>query len=120
MQPDNLARHLGMWSAGKGTLQHKLARALMQAVRHGALNPGVRLPSERALARSLALSRTTVVAAYDALREAGWVESRTGSGTRVAERSRAVSAARGSAQAGALAASPLLALLAHREDEDMI
>jgi DNA-binding transcriptional MocR family regulator len=80
----------------------------------------VRLPSERALARSLAVSRTTVVAAYDSLREAGWVESRTGSGTRVAERSRAVAAARGSAQAGALAGSPLLGMLAHREDEDMI
>jgi len=120
MQADSLVRHLGMWSAGKGTLQQKLARSLMQAVRHGALNPGVRLPSERALARSLAVSRTTVVAAYDSLREAGWVESRTGSGTRVAERSRAVAAARGSAQASALAGSPLLGMLANREDDDMI
>jgi DNA-binding transcriptional MocR family regulator len=109
-----------MWSAGKGTLQQKLARSLMQAVRHGALNPGVRLPSERALAQSLAISRTTVVAAYDSLREAGWVESRTGSGTRVAERSRAVAAARGSAQASALVGSPLLGMLANREGEDMI
>ena len=120
MQADSLVRRLGTWSAGKGTLQQKLARSLMQAVRHGTLNPGVRLPSERALARSLAVSRTTVVAAYNALREAGWVESRTGSGTRVAERSRAVAAARGSAQANALAGSPLLGMLANREDDDII
>ena len=120
MDADDLARHLGLWSAAKGTLQQKLTHALMQAIRNGALNPGLRLPSERALAQSLTLSRTTVMSAYDALREAGWVESRTGSGTRVAERSRAVAAARGSAQAGALAASPLLGMLATREDEDVL
>jgi DNA-binding transcriptional MocR family regulator len=115
-----LARHLGPWSAGKGSLQQKLALALTQAVRHGALNPGSRLPSERSLAQALTLSRTTVVAAYDSLREAGWFESRSGSGTWVSARSSAVSAARGAEQAGALSSSPMLGLLARPSGEDLL
>src|SRR5438445_183552 len=76
MEVQPLVRHLGSWSLGKGPLQQKLARGLTQAVRNGFLIPGSRLPSERMLARALMLSRTTVVAAYDALRETGWLESR--------------------------------------------
>src|SRR5262245_43403122 len=72
---------LGVWSGGKGSLHRQLAQALMRGVRQGGLAPGVRLPSERTLAKALTISRTTVVAAYDALREAGWLESRHGSGT---------------------------------------
>jgi len=68
----------------------------------------------------LTLSRTTVVAAYDALREGGWLESRSGSGTWVSIRSTVVAAARSAAQAGALAASPLLGLLAPHEQDDII
>jgi DNA-binding transcriptional MocR family regulator len=120
MEAHSVARHLGSWSTGKGPLQHKLARALTQAIRYGTLHPGIRLPSERALAQALTLSRTTVVAAYDALRETGWLESRPGSGTWVSEKSPAISGAREAAQASALAASPLLALLAQREDDDML
>jgi DNA-binding transcriptional MocR family regulator len=92
----------------------------VDAIRKGAVHPGIRLPSERSLAQALSISRTTVVAAYDALRESGWLESRTGSGTWVCESSPAVAAARGAAHAGALAASPLLGLLAHRDDKDVI
>jgi len=119
MQTHDLVTHLGAWSAGKGPLQRKLAQALIQAIRHGTLNPGIRLPSERDLAQALTISRTTVVAAYDALREGGWVESRTGSGTWVS-RSRAVATARGAAQAGALAASPLLGLLSASDAQDLV
>ena len=119
MQAHDLVSHLGPWSTGKGPLQRKLAQALMQAIRQGALNPGIRLPSERDLAQALALSRTTVVGAYEVLREGGWVESRTGSGTWVS-RSRVVAAARGAAQAGALAASPLIGLLSSRDTEDLV
>src|SRR3954453_4630218 len=120
MEVDSLVRHIGSWSLGRGSLQQKLARALTQAVRHGFLMPGSRLPSERTLAQALMISRTTVVAAYDALREAGWLESRTGSGTWVCENSRSVAAARDAAHAGALAASPFLRLLAHHDDADII
>ena len=48
--------------------------------------PGERLPSERDLAGRLALSRSTVVTAYDTLRSEGVVESRQGSGTRIRRR----------------------------------
>jgi DNA-binding transcriptional MocR family regulator len=119
MQAHDLISQLGAWSAGKGPLQRKLAHALIQAIRHGALTPGIRLPSERDLAQALTISRTTVVAAYVTLRDGGWVESRTGSGTWVS-RSRVVAAARGGVQAGALAASPLLGLLSARDGEDLV
>jgi DNA-binding transcriptional MocR family regulator len=119
MRVHELVNQLGTWSAGKGPLQQKLAHALMQAIRHGALNPGIRLPSERDLAYALTISRTTVVAAYHALREGGWVESRMGSGTWVTK-SGVVAAARGSAQASALAASPLLGFLSAHCTEDLV
>jgi DNA-binding transcriptional MocR family regulator len=92
----------------------------VDCIRKGAIHPGIRLPSERSLAQALSISRTTVVGAYGALRESGWLESRIGSGTWVCESSRSVAAARSAAHAGALAASPLLGLLAHRDDEDVI
>lgn len=74
---------LGTWSAGGGPLYRRLAQALTSAAREGRLLPGQRLPAERALAEALAVSRATVVAAYEQLREAGLAESRRGSGTRI-------------------------------------
>lgn len=115
-----LIHHLGQWSAGKGSLQNKPAGALARAISDGALNPGLRLPSERSLAQALSVSRTTVVAAYDSLRERGWVESRSGSGTRVSARSSVVTAARQAIQMGALATSPLLGILTHEQGPEMI
>jgi len=119
MDARTLVSVLGVWAGGKGTLQHQLTGALMHAVRGGGLTPGVRLPSERALAQALRVSRTTVVAAYDALRDAGWFESRRGSGTWVRLGSSAVAAARHAGRAAA-AASPLLGLLVDREADDVI
>ena len=60
--------------------------ALSRAVDRGLLPPGTRLPAERELASQLGLSRTTIVAAYDRLRQSGMVRSRQGSGTRVTAR----------------------------------
>ena len=53
-------------------------------IRAGALLPGDRLPPERQLARELAVSRTSVRQALQALAERGVVESRQGDGTYVA------------------------------------
>src|SRR5437763_11806830 len=86
MDAQELLPHLGAWPTGPGPLQHKLVRGLVEAIRKGAVHPGIRLPSERSLAQALSISRTTVMAAYDALRETGWLESRMGSGTWVCER----------------------------------
>src|SRR5258706_15928778 len=105
MESHALVLYLGSWSLGKGLLHQKLTRALTQAVRNGFLLPGSRLPSERTLAQALILSRTTVVAAYDALREAGWLESRCGSGTWICARSSGVAAGRSSAPADVVSES---------------
>ena len=77
---------LGLWSSGSGALHVKLGDALRRAIDSRQLTPGTRLPSERELARRLLVSRSTVVAAYDALRAQGPLERRQGSGTRVARR----------------------------------
>ena len=74
---------IGRWSDGPGPLHRKLSDALRAAVAPGMLPAGERLPSERDLATRLAVSRSTVVAAYDTLRGEGLLESRQGSGTRV-------------------------------------
>jgi DNA-binding transcriptional MocR family regulator len=71
-------------SAGHGPLARRLAQVVRSRIRSGLLPEGTVLPPERALARALGLSRSTVVAALDELRADGVVESRHGSGTWVA------------------------------------
>ncbi len=81
--PRTIAALLEDWSSRPGTLPARLAGAFERAIARGEIAPGARLPSERSLAAALAVSRTTVVAAYERLRQDGRVESRVGSGTRV-------------------------------------
>lgn len=50
----------------------------------GRLKPGQRLPSTRALADDLEVSRTTTLSAYEQLMSEGYIEGRTGSGAFVA------------------------------------
>jgi GntR family transcriptional regulator / MocR family aminotransferase len=54
---------------------------LREAVRTGRLPAGTRLPSTRALAADLGVTRGVVVAAYDQLVAEGYLSSRAGSGT---------------------------------------
>jgi len=61
----------------------QLADALRAAAVGGVLRTGDRLPSTRALATELGLSRTVTAAAYDQLLAEGWVSGRRGSGTYV-------------------------------------
>ena len=61
-----------------------LEDALRRAIRTGALAPGTRLPSSRALAGDLSLGRATVVAAYEQLVAEGFLSASHGSATRVA------------------------------------
>jgi GntR family transcriptional regulator/MocR family aminotransferase len=53
-------------------------------MREGGLTAGERLPSSRALAGVLGVSRTVVTEAYEQLYAEGWLEGRHGSGTYVA------------------------------------
>lgn len=77
---------IGGWSSGPGPLHRKLAAAIVDAIEAGAIPAGTRLPSERQFADDLVVSRSTVVAAYDAVRSTGAVEARHGSGTYVLAR----------------------------------
>src|SRR6266481_9452299 len=67
-----------------GPLYQRLSSALETAMERGHVTPGTLLPPERVLAARIGVSRSTVVAAYERLREAGLVERRQGSGTRIA------------------------------------
>ncbi|MFI0408490.1 PLP-dependent aminotransferase family protein [Actinomadura sp. 3N508] len=76
----HLARLLGGVS-GERPVYAALARSVRGLVLDGRLALRTRLPAERDLAAALGLSRTTVTAAYDRLRDEGYVESRQGAGT---------------------------------------
>ena len=64
----------------------RLRRAIQNTIESGAFPPGQALPSERDLAKKLALSRVTVRKAIGGLVEDGLLTQRHGAGTFVAER----------------------------------
>ncbi|MER8184966.1 PLP-dependent aminotransferase family protein [Kitasatospora sp. NPDC094015] len=80
-RPPGIAAALGEWRQEPGPLARTLATAVRDAVIDGRLPPGSRLPSERALAAALGISRGTVVTALAALRDTGWLRTRHGSGS---------------------------------------
>lgn len=79
------------WSAmlplvlDKGRRAESVYRAIKQAIESGKLERGSKLPPSRDLAKRFALSRSTIVAAYEMLVSDGYVVSRQGSGSFVAE-----------------------------------
>jgi DNA-binding transcriptional MocR family regulator len=77
---DLLARELGNWrtSSHSGPAYRGLADGIRMLIIDGRLPVGARLPSERALADTLRISRTTVTAAYTQLREDGYLNARRG------------------------------------------
>ncbi len=78
-----LAASLGDWRAERMPLAQSIAAAVREAVVDGRVPVGSGLPSERALAGSLGVSRGTVVASLSMLRDDGWILTRHGSGSRV-------------------------------------
>jgi GntR family transcriptional regulator/MocR family aminotransferase len=68
-----------------GPLRGQLEDQLRDAVRAGRLGPGAALPSSRALARELGVSRGVVVEAYAQLAAEGYLVARQGAPTRVSE-----------------------------------
>ena len=65
-------------------LQRQLYDEIRAAVLERRLAPGSRLPSTRALAADLGISRNTAAGAFDQLLAEGYLEGRVGSGTYVA------------------------------------
>lgn len=61
----------------------QLTRRLRKAILEGRVEPGTRLPSTRDLAGDLAVSRTTVIQAYERLGLEGYLDGRVGDGTYV-------------------------------------
>jgi DNA-binding transcriptional MocR family regulator len=80
-----LARLLGHWHSLPGRHRSPDYAALAGAIRgllaDSRLPLAVRLPAERELAEALGISRTTVTAAYRALRDSGHLTSRRGAGS---------------------------------------
>jgi DNA-binding transcriptional MocR family regulator len=77
---DLLGRELGNWRTanGSGPVYQGLADGLRMLIVDGRVPIGSRLPSERTLADTLRVSRTTVTAAYAQLREDGYLRARRG------------------------------------------
>ncbi len=71
------------------TLKLPLFRQIYEKIRDdilfGHLLSGTRLPATRRLAKELGVSRNVVMDAYDQLQAEGYIESNTGSYTRVAD-----------------------------------
>jgi len=71
--------------ARQESLTTQIVDQIREAIRCIRIGPGTRLPSSRQLSEQLAISRNTVVRAYDLLLMEGIVESRPASGIYVAE-----------------------------------
>jgi GntR family transcriptional regulator/MocR family aminotransferase len=78
-----------LWIPVDKTAEKPLIRQVYDQIRqqilHGELHAGDRLPSTRELAEDLHVSRNVILEAYDQLLAEGYIESRRGSGTYVAE-----------------------------------
>ncbi len=78
-----------LWIPVDRTAEKSLIRQVYDQIRqqilHGELQAGVKLPSTRELAEDLHVSRNVILEAYDQLLAEGYIESRPGSGTYVAE-----------------------------------
>ncbi|MGH2602482.1 MAG: GntR family transcriptional regulator, partial [Dehalococcoidia bacterium] len=74
---------LNLREAG-GPLYRRVYLALKAKIRAGGLGPATKVPSTRALARDLGVSRNTVMLAYEQLAAEGYLVSRHRGATSVA------------------------------------
>lgn len=111
---------LGDWRS-QSPAHRALADRLRLLVLDGRLPANTRLPAERDLAVALSISRTTVSAAYDHLREAGIVRSRRGAGSWTAlPAADATSRAVPSAVASSPLPTPLSTLTSVADGDDVL
>ncbi len=76
----------GLSRTSARAMHRQLYEELRETVLSRRLRAGVRLPSTRALATELRVSRNTVITAFEQLLAEGYVEGKIGSGTYVASR----------------------------------
>jgi GntR family transcriptional regulator / MocR family aminotransferase len=81
-----MAFHVSL--VGRKNLSGEIYRQIRRAILDGRLRPGDRLSPSRDLALTLAVSRMTVIVAYERLASDGFVTSRLGAGTVVSDRVR--------------------------------
>jgi GntR family transcriptional regulator/MocR family aminotransferase len=86
----NKPLNLNVDRSAKTSLSEQIRRALGKAIEDGVLEPGARLPSWQDLAAQLGVARGTVRTAYEKLAAAQLIEASRATGTRVAQRPRAV------------------------------
>lgn len=79
----HILAHLPIERNGKTPLHRQVYDGLRTAILEGMLRPGQRVPSTRALAAELEISRLPVLSAYEQLIHEGYIEGRSGSGTYV-------------------------------------
>lgn len=68
-----------------GIIKDQFYLALKKQIQHGALSPGSKLPSSRSFASMMSISRNSVLAGIERLIDEGYLYSRQGSGTFIAE-----------------------------------
>ena len=73
--------HLPLDRSSEHPIHRQIYDGLRRAILEGRLSPGQLVPSTRALAEDLGVSRLPVLTAYDQLLHEGYLEGRTGSGT---------------------------------------
>jgi len=78
---------LGRFPLMRRPLWRHLEAAIAWQIDIGRLTAGARVPSTRALARQLRVSRNTVALAYDALAADGYLAARVGDGSYVLDHS---------------------------------
>ncbi|MGL4651055.1 MAG: PLP-dependent aminotransferase family protein, partial [Caldilineaceae bacterium] len=71
--------------AGHAPLYRQIAEQIRERISEGALPPGTQLPTVRALAAQLGVTRSTVQTAYADLQSGGWIEATVGRGTFVGD-----------------------------------
>jgi GntR family transcriptional regulator/MocR family aminotransferase len=77
--------HLPVDRAAGVALHRQIYEGYRRAILDGRIRPGQRVPSTRALAEDLGVSRLPVLAAYDQLLHEGYLVARPGSGTFVSD-----------------------------------
>ena len=77
--------HFALDRATDMPLQEQIVRHFREAISLGKLGAGARMPPSRALAAELGVARNTVAVSYDILAAEGYLTSRSGAGTFVAD-----------------------------------
>jgi GntR family transcriptional regulator/MocR family aminotransferase len=81
----SILAHVPVRRGHSDPLHKQIYNGVRRAILDGLLRPGQRLPSTRALAQDLDVSRLSVLTAFDQLRHEGYITGRTGAGTFVSD-----------------------------------